>query len=51
MQPDQIYPRTGDRDTVYLRNVIQDPSISVGEFTIYNDFVHDPRRFEQNNVL
>lgn len=51
MQPDQIYPRTGDRDTVYLRNVIQDPSISVGEFTIYNDFVHDPRLFEQNNVL
>ncbi len=51
MQPDQIYPRTGDRDTVYLRNVIQDLSISVGEFTIYNDFVHDPRRFEQNNVL
>lgn len=51
MQSDQIYPRTGDRDTVYLRNVIQDPSISVGEFTIYNDFVHDPRLFEQNNVL
>ena len=51
MRPDQIYPRTGDRDTVYLRNVIQDPSISVGEFTIYNDFVHDPRLFEKNNVL
>ena len=51
MRPDQIYPRTGDRDTVYLRNVIQDPSISVGEFTIYNDFVHDPRLFENNNVL
>ena len=51
MRPDKIHPRTGDRDTVYLRNVIQDPSISVGEFTIYNDFVHDPRRFEQNNVL
>lgn len=51
MRPDQIHPRTGDRDTVYLRNVIQDPSISVGEFTIYNDFVHDPRLFEKNNVL
>lgn len=34
-----------------MRNVIQDPSISVGKFTIYNDFVHDPRLFEQNNVL
>ena len=51
MRPDKIHPRTGDRDTVYLRNAIQDPSISVGEFTIYNDFVHDPRLFEQNNVL
>ncbi len=51
MRPDKIHPRTGDRDTVYLRNVIQDPSISVGEFTIYNDFVHDPRLFEKNNVL
>lgn len=51
MRPDKLYPRTGDRDTVYLRNVIQDPSISVGEFTIYNDFVHDPRLFEKNNVL
>lgn len=47
----KIYPRTGDRETVYLKNVISDPNITVGEYTIYNDFVHDPRQFERNNVL
>lgn len=50
--PDQqIYPRSGDRDTVYLRGVISNPQISVGDYTIYNDFTADPARFEQNNVL
>lgn len=47
----QIYPRTGDRQTVYLSAVIRDPSIEVGDYTIYNDFVADPRLFERNNVL
>lgn len=47
----KIYPRTGDTQTVYLNAVVQDPSIEVGEYTIYNDFVSDPRLFEQNNVL
>ena len=47
----KIYPRTGDRETVYLKNVVTDPGIIVGDFTIYNDFVHDPRQFEENNVL
>lgn len=51
MQPERRYPRTGDRETVYLKNVITDPSITIGEFTIYNDFVNDPRQFEKNNVL
>ena len=27
------------------------PSISVGDYTIYDDFVHDPRDFQRNNVL
>ncbi len=48
---DSIYPRTGDRQTVYLKNVIRDPSIRVGEYTMYNDFVNDPTQFERNNVL
>jgi virginiamycin A acetyltransferase len=47
----KIYPRTGDTQTVYLKNVITDPSIQIGDYTIYNDFVHDPRSFQKNNVL
>ena len=42
--------RTTD-ETVYLKNAITNPNIQVGEFTIYNDFVNDPRQFEKNNVL
>ena len=46
-----IYPRTGDTQTVYLKNVITRPNIEVGDYTMYNDFVKDPREFEKNNVL
>jgi virginiamycin A acetyltransferase len=48
---DKIYPRTGDKATIYLKSVIQNPNIVVGEYTIYNDFVNDPTKFENNNVL
>lgn len=47
----KIYPRTGDNQTIYLKNVIQNPNIMVGEYTMYNDFVNDPVDFEKNNVL
>ena len=47
----EIYPRTGDKQTIYLKNVIPDPNITVGEYTMYNDFVNDPVLFEKNNVL
>lgn len=47
----KIYPRTGDTETVYLSNVITDPNIEIGNYTMYNDFVHDPRDFQKNNVL
>ena len=47
----KIYPRTGDTQTIYLKNVITDPNIKIGDYTIYNDFVNDPRNFQQNNVL
>lgn len=47
----KIYPRTGDRQTVYLQNVITKANIKVGEYTMYNDFVNDPTEFEKNNVL
>lgn len=49
--PGKIYPRSGDKETVYLKSVISNPNISVGEFTMYNDFVNDPMQFERNNVL
>lgn len=47
----KIYPRTGDTQTVYLKNVITNPNIKIGDYTMYNDFVNDPKGFEQNNVL
>ena len=43
-----IYPRPHDRQTVYLKDVVTGPNIEVGDCTIYNDFVHDPRDFEKN---
>lgn len=47
----KIYPRPHDNQIVYLKNVIKNPNIIVGDYTIYNDFVNDPRDFEKNNVL
>lgn len=47
----RIYPRTGDKQTVYLDAVVSDPAVSVGKYTMYNDFVNDPTEFEKNNVL
>lgn len=47
----KIYPRTGDAQTIYLQNVITNPNIQIGDYTMYNDFVRDPRDFEKNNVL
>lgn len=47
----KIYPRSQGHSTVYLQNVVTDPTIEVGEYTVYDDFVHDPRDFQRNNVL
>lgn len=47
----KIYPRTGDKETIYLKNVIMNPNVVIGDYTIYNDFVNDPSGFEKNNVL
>ena len=51
MNQTEIYPRSGDNQTVYLKSVITHQNIEVGDFTIYNDFVNDHRDFEKNNVL
>jgi len=47
----KIYPRSQGHSTVYLQNVVTDPTISVGAYTTYDDFVRDPRDFQKNNVL
>ena len=47
----KIYPRSGDFETVYLKEVIKNPDIIVGDYTFYNDFNSDPCQFERNNVL
>ena len=47
----KIYPRIGDKQTVYLNAVIKDTQIEVGDYNIYNDFVANPLLFEKNNVL
>lgn len=47
----KIYPRTGDNQTIYLKNVITNPNIEVGDFTIYNDFENDPKLFEKTTYF
>lgn len=47
----KVYPRTGDTQTVYLKNVITESGIEIGDYTMYNDFVNDPTEFEKNNIL
>ena len=46
----KIYPRTGDKQTVYLKPTITKPNIEVGDYTIYNDFENDPVGFEKNKT-
>lgn len=47
----KLYPHPGDKQIIYLKEVITKPEIRVGEYTIYHDFVNDPTEFEKNNVL
>ena len=47
----KIYPRSQGNSTVYLQNVVTDPSIEVGDYSIYDDFVNDPKDFQRNSVL
>lgn len=51
MNSNKVYPRTGDKETIYLKPTITKPNIIVGNYTIYNDFVNDPTKFEKHNVL
>lgn len=47
----QIYLRTNDSQTVYLKHIITNPNITIGDYTMYNDFKDDPTLFEKNCVL
>ena len=49
--PQKIYPHSEDKETVYLKSVISNPNIIIGDYTMYNDFVREPKDFEKNNVL
>lgn len=49
--PQKIYPRSKDKETVYLKGVVSNPNIIIGDYTMYNDFVREPKDFEKNNVL
>lgn len=46
-----VYMMNGNTEVVYLKNVIDDPDIQVGEHTYYHDFRRDPRDFVKNNIL
>jgi virginiamycin A acetyltransferase len=48
--PDLIYPRPHDHSICYLKNVVKNPNIVVGDFTFYSDW-NGPESFEKNNVL
>ncbi len=45
--PNELYPIPGSERTVFLKNIIQNPNIIVGEFTYYDDPV-DVHNFEKN---
>lgn len=47
----KLYPRSGDSETIYLKDAVKSPNIIIGDYTMYNDFVNDPRDFQKNNVL
>ena len=49
--PSVIFPkRDGDKHSAYIQNVVKNPRIIIGEFTIHHDF-NDPMDFEKENVL
>lgn len=45
--PAQLYPLEGYTNLVFLKNMITNPNIIVGDYTYYDDLV-DPYNFEKN---
>ncbi len=52
VSPNTLYPHTFNtlaKETIFLKNFIHNPNITVGDYTYYNDNIH-PERFEYENV-
>ncbi|AFZ53705.1 CatB-related O-acetyltransferase [Cyanobacterium aponinum AL20118] len=45
--PEQIYPLTNYSRLCFLKNIVKNPNIIVGDFTYYDDF-ENPLNFEKN---
>jgi len=48
--PDELYPIEGVTRTVFLKNIITNPQIKVGDFTYYDD-PEDVSNFEKKEVV
>ncbi len=46
----KIYPVDIDKSIVYLKNVVKNSNIEIGDYTFYHD-ANNPLDFEKNNVL
>ncbi len=31
----KLYPRSNDRETIYLKNVISNPNVIIGDYTLF----------------
>ena len=48
--PDDRFPIAGHKGVCYIKNVIRNPNIIVGDYTYY-DAPEEPEKFEEKNVL
>jgi virginiamycin A acetyltransferase len=48
--PNYPFPVPGYKGICYLKNIVKDPNIIVGDYTYYDDF-ENPLNFEKKNVL
>jgi len=48
--PHALYPLSSCREVIFLKNVITNPNIVVGDYTYFHDLDH-PERFERRNVI
>ncbi len=45
--PDVTHPMSDYKGIVYIKNIIKDPRIEVGDYTCYDD-IDNPENFEKN---